>query len=116
MTLAALTTNQEWNSRVVTTDRGECAAEAIAEFDKLWNSEHTKALEDFIEIYETKYRLVKEQRRIAAQNQPIVSLDQYWLQPNRMQAAKWLSIEELEGVDWLPADFGLVEEIKRKYE
>jgi len=28
------------------------------------------------------------------------------------EAAKWLSAEDLESVDWLPADLGLAEEIK----
>jgi len=30
------------------------------------------------------------------------------------EAAKWLSVENLESVDWLPADLGLVEEIRRE--
>ena len=31
------------------------------------------------------------------------------------EAAKWLTREELDSVDWLPADRGLVEEIKNGY-
>ena len=31
------------------------------------------------------------------------------------EAAKWLTREELDSVDWLPADRGLVEEIKKYY-
>ena len=31
------------------------------------------------------------------------------------EAAKWLTKEELDSVDWLPADRGLVEKIKKYY-
>ncbi len=29
------------------------------------------------------------------------------------EAAKWLLPEELDSVDWLPADLGLIEKLKR---
>ena len=39
LTLNALTKNREWNTKVVSTERGEYAADLITEFTELWNSE-----------------------------------------------------------------------------
>ena len=84
MTLNALTRNKEWNSRIVSTEQGEYAAEIAAEFEELWDSEHTKSYRDFIEQYTVNYELVRRQKEIARQEE-IPSLEQYRLQPNRMQ-------------------------------
>lgn len=57
----------------------------MTEFNALWNSEHTLAVEDFIEDYEVRYKLIKEQKKNAAKEQ-MVDLQAYKLQPNKMQA------------------------------
>lgn len=48
----ALTTNREWNARVVSRDTGTFAIELQNEFESLWNSENTEKFEDFIDDYE----------------------------------------------------------------
>lgn len=84
MTLSALTKNKEWNTRIVSTDKGEFADDVLKEFQSLWNSPHTYSYAEIIEAYKTKFEIVKKQKAIAAQS-PIVSLEQYKLQPNSMQ-------------------------------
>lgn len=86
MTLDALTKNREWNTRLVSTNEGEIALDIIAEFNELWNSRFTFDYRDIIEEYRIKYQLLKKQRHIARQGN-VVSLEQYHLQPNKMQVA-----------------------------
>ena len=50
-----------------------------------------------------------------------LSMDCFWceimqggLELKEHEAARWLSKEELYGVDWLPADVGVVEKIKKE--
>ena len=50
-----------------------------------------------------------------------LSMDCFWceimqggLELKEHEAARWLSKEELYGVDWLPADVGVVERIKKE--
>lgn len=43
-----LTTNREWNTKVVSTEQGEVAQEIVDEFEELWNSEHALT---FSELY-----------------------------------------------------------------
>ena len=35
-----LTTNREWNTKVVSTEQGEVAQKIVEEFEELWHSEH----------------------------------------------------------------------------
>lgn len=84
MTLSALTTNKEWNTKIVSTDQGEFSQAVVAEFDELWNSEFTCGYDEFIEEYRTQYDLARKQREIAKQEK-ISSLETYTLQPNSMQ-------------------------------
>ena len=51
MTSTALTSNQEWNTRIISTEQGKMAEEIISEFDCLWNSQHTFGFDDFYENY-----------------------------------------------------------------
>ena len=37
MTLSALTTNREWNTKIVSTEQGEYTQSVVAEFEQLWN-------------------------------------------------------------------------------
>ncbi len=50
-----------------------------------------------------------------------LSMDCFWceivqggLELKEHEAAKWLTKDELYGVDWLPADVGLIEKIKKE--
>lgn len=86
MTSTALTSNQEWNTRIISTEQGKMAEEIISEFDHLWNSQHTFGFDDFYENYKEEYNIVKHQRDIATQEK-IVSLEKYNLKPNSMQIA-----------------------------
>ena len=40
MTSGALTTNREWNTKLVSTTQGEMAEDILREFDGLWNSQY----------------------------------------------------------------------------
>lgn len=84
MTSAALTSNREWNTKIVSTEQGELAEEIVEEFNELWNSKYAIDFEDFIEKYETRYQIIKRQREIAKQEE-IPSIEKYKLQPNTMQ-------------------------------
>lgn len=84
LTAAALTTNREWNTKIVSTEYGEMAQQIIDEFNSLWSSENALDYEEFIDTYRVQYSVIKKQREIARQAQ-IVSLAQYRLQPNSMQ-------------------------------
>lgn len=85
MTASAFSVNKEWNTRLVSTSDGELLKQMMAEFDVLWNSEHTYSVEDFIEDYELRYKLIKEQKKNASKEQT-VDLQAYKLKPNKMQA------------------------------
>lgn len=84
MTSAALTSNREWNTKIVSTENGEMAQEIVSEFEELWNSEYALYFEDFYENYKQQYQIIKRQREIAKQDD-IPSIEKYRLQPNSMQ-------------------------------
>jgi len=84
MTKTALTTNREWNTKIVSTEQGEMAIEIIDEFNDLWTSEYATDYDEFIENYKEKFKIIKHQREVARQDE-ITSLEKYKLQPNSMQ-------------------------------
>ncbi len=84
MTKSALTTNKEWNTKIISTEQGEVAGEIIKEFDDLWHSSYALEFDTFYENYKEKYNIIKRQREIAKQEQ-VTSLVKYKLQPNSMQ-------------------------------
>ena len=84
MTLSALTTNKEWNTKVISTDQGEYTKDILNEFETLWNSECSLDYDQFIEYYTEKYKLIKEQQKIAKSKQ-VTSIEEYKLKPNSMQ-------------------------------
>lgn len=84
MTSAALTSNREWSTKVVSTEQGEMAQEIVAEFNELWNSKHSLTFDAFYENYKEKYTIIKRQREIARQDE-VTSIEKYQLQPNSMQ-------------------------------
>ena len=84
MTSTALTSNREWNTKIISTTEGELAREIVEEFRQLWNSECTLDFDEFYEKYKINYEIVRRQREIAKQDS-IVSIEKYNLRPNSMQ-------------------------------
>lgn len=87
MTLSALTTNREWNTKIVSTEQGEYTQNVVAEFEQLWNAKQSLLFEQFIEDYTniyTKNKIIQKQKEIAKQAE-VPSLEVYRLQPNSMQ-------------------------------
>ena len=60
------------------------AGEIVAEFDELWNSKYALSFDDFYENYYARYSIIKHQREIVQQEE-IISIENYKLQPNSMQ-------------------------------
>lgn len=84
ITQSAMTRNREWNTKIVSTQNGEVAQEVITEFNQLWNASQAQGYDAFIEQYRARYQIVKKQK-LQARKEQIVSLEQYKLQPNKMQ-------------------------------
>ena len=84
ITSSALTSNREWNTKLVSTEQGQMAKEIVAEFKELWNSKYALSFDEFYEEYKDRYKIIKHQRKIAEQEE-ITSLEKYKLQPNSMQ-------------------------------
>ena len=84
LTKTALTSNIEWNTRIISTEEGEIAKDILSEFDELWNSEYSIDFDSFYEVYAERYSIIKKQREIASQGK-LVSLKKYTLKPNSMQ-------------------------------
>lgn len=84
MTASAFSVNKEWNTKLVSTSDGEMLKQMMMEFNSLWNSTHTYAVEDFLETYELRYKLIKEQKKNAVKEKT-VDLQAYKLKPNKMQ-------------------------------
>lgn len=51
ITSAALTSNREWNTKLISTDQGEMAKEIVAEFRELWDSKYSLSFDEFYENY-----------------------------------------------------------------
>ena len=87
MTLSALTTNREWNTKIISKKQGEYTQNVVKEFDQLWNAQQSLAFEQFIEVYTnvyTKNKIIQRQKEIEKQAE-VLSLEVYRLQPNSMQ-------------------------------
>ena len=84
LTLSAITVNQEWNTKLVSSEEGSVAKDIVLEFDRLWNSDRALGYKDFIEDYRVRYKIKKEQQRIARESE-IISIEKYKLEPNNMQ-------------------------------
>ncbi len=87
MTLSALTTNYEWNTKIASTEHGEYTQNIISEFNKLWNSDKTLRFNQFIESYTNAYienKIIQKQKEISKQAE-VPSLEAYRLKPNSMQ-------------------------------
>lgn len=84
ITSAALTSNREWNTKLVSTENGEVVQDLLAEFNELWNSQYALSFGEFFEQYKERYQIIKRQREIA-RHEEVISLEKYKLQPNSMQ-------------------------------
>lgn len=84
LTSAALTSNIEWNTKLVSTEQGEIVGEILREFESLWNSEYTLGFDEFFEIYKTRYEIIRHQRE-EAKKDTMPSFEKYRLKPNSMQ-------------------------------
>ena len=94
MTKTALTSNREWNTRVVSTEKGEIAQQVVEEFNELWNSEYALDYDEFYEIYKERYKIIKKQREIA-RSEELPSIEKYRLQPNSMQVGFILNLKKI---------------------
>ena len=84
MTQYALTVNQEWNTRILSTEQGEFARDIRREFEKLWSNREALPFDVFFDEYQTKYVIVKKQRETISHGKT-VSIEAYRLEPNSMQ-------------------------------
>lgn len=94
MTKTALTSNREWNTRVVSTEMGEIAQSVLEEFNELWNSEYALEYDEFYEQYKERYKIIKRQREIA-KSEEIPSVEKYRLQPNSMQVGFIINLKKI---------------------
>lgn len=94
MTRTALTSNREWNTRVVSTEKGEIAQQVLEEFNELWNSEYALDYDEFYEIYKERYKIIKKQREIA-RSEELPSIEKYRLQPNSMQVGFIVNLKKI---------------------
>lgn len=104
MTQKALTVNQEWNTKIVSTEQGEMAEQITQEFESLWNSRETVPYDLIADDYKTRFDVVKKQRDTVSK-EDIVSLDAYKLEPNAMQVG---FIKNLKQIAERGADKGLL--------
>ena len=94
MTKTALTSNREWNTRVVSTEKGEIVQNILAEFNELWNSEYALEYDEFYEVYKERYKIIKKQREIA-KSEEVPSVEKYRLQPNAMQVGFIVNLKKI---------------------
>ena len=94
LTASAITVNQEWNTKIVSSENGAVAKDIISEFDRLWNSERACDYVDFIEDYRIRYKIKKEQQKLARESE-VISIEKYKLEPNSMQVKFIESVMDL---------------------
>lgn len=100
ITSAALTSNHEWNTKLVSTQQGKIAKEIVDEFNRLWNSSYALDFNEFYGDYKEQYEIIKHQRDIARIDN-VVSLEKYKLKPNSMQIGFITNLKKIleEGED-----------------
>lgn len=60
MTMSAITTNREWNTKIVSTQQGQVAKEILNEFKELWQDAHTADYEEYIDEYNIVLRKIPQ--------------------------------------------------------
>lgn len=98
ITMGALTKNQEWNTKIISTEKGEYASHILKEYQSLWESCASLQYKDFIDNYSEYYDIVKKQKQIAKQSE-IPSIEQYRLQPNNMQVQFVKNLKQIMQAD-----------------
>lgn len=90
MTAQALTTNREWNARIVTHRDGEFARAMQDEFEAMWNHPQTVPAETVIDAYEQAFEQAQQARRDVKEARQLKAATQLETQkvrptPNSMQ-------------------------------
>lgn len=95
LTLNAITRNHEWNTKIVSADKGEMAKDILDEFEQLWNSKSAYRYEEIIEDYTIRYLSEMQLRK---RSQALCKLEEVHeeLKPNSMQKAFIKSILSLK--------------------
>lgn len=100
LTQTALSTNQEWNARLISTPGGEFARQIRREFDLLWNSRAAHPLANVIDDYRGEYGQSKTVReRFFSAESTYADTAYQAIVPNAMQrqlAANVLSLMRCE--------------------
>ena len=94
MTNTALTTNREWNTKIVSTKSGEFVSEMLEEFDSLWNHPNTYSYNEFIGAYRVhyeEYKKVKQKEKIELPSKQLI--------PNSMQQAFISSLRNIRNLN-----------------
>ena len=94
LTSSALTKNKEWNTRIISTEQGEYANHIMEEFNAFWSSESARNYSEYIDQYRINYEIIKKQKAITKQVE-IPSIEQYKLQPNKMQREFVTNLQKL---------------------
>lgn len=94
LTSSAITINQEWNTKLVSSEDGSIAKDIVSEFDRLWNSERALDYNEFIANYRVRYKIKKEQQKLAKESE-VISIEKYKLEPNSMQVKFIENVMEL---------------------
>lgn len=97
MTLSALTTNREWNTRLISCEKGEYAKDIISEFFYLWDSPCSMEYEKFIDVYEKAYLKNKsfQKRDQYAQQGKMETFEERKMKPNSMQKGFIANLDKL---------------------
>ena len=86
LTMSALTKNEEWNTKIISTETGEYANQMLNQFEVLWQDKNSLVYDEFIEQYKTVYEMMHQQRRNIGQEK-IAEISAIKFQPNSMQQA-----------------------------
>lgn len=88
LTGSALTSNEEWNSLIVTKKDGKIAKEILNRFETLWSNDHSLSIKTIIDKYEEEYESFKE---IRLSNSKEIKKE---FKPNSMQLAFCTKLNE----------------------
>lgn len=94
LTQSAITSNHEWNTRIVSTSEGQFAKDIEKEFNELWESSvcYSEYRDEYAELY---YKRESEREEIKKLTQSLDLSYSNVLQPNVMQEQFTYNIEEI---------------------
>lgn len=90
LTQTALSSNKEWNVKLISNENGELAKETLQEFGYMWDQSEVLT-QEWIDKYEKVY---DEQKKLRKQEK-IVNIKKNNLRPNKMQIEAVRSLENL---------------------